>query len=67
MRGAGDSTIGRRNDLLSSVGAAVYWTVCPNFEMRAFVDYTMRFSDNSAVSEYSQFDGGLGVNATFRF
>ena len=62
-----DSTIGRRNDLLSSVGAAVYWTVCPNFEMRAFVDYTMRFSDNSVVSEYSQFDGGLGVNATFRF
>jgi hypothetical protein len=62
-----DSALGNRNDLLSSVGAAIYWTLCPNCELRTFVDYNMRFSDNSAVSEYRQFDGGAGVNLTLRF
>jgi hypothetical protein len=62
-----DSTLGDRNDLLSSVGAALYWTVCPHFEIRTFVDYNMRFSDNPNVSEYRQFDAGAGVNLTVRF
>jgi len=62
-----DSTIGRRNDLLSSVGAALYWTVCANCEIRTFFDYNLRFSDNPSVSEYHQFDGGGGINVTFRF
>lgn len=62
-----DSTLGSRNDLLSSVGAALYFTVCPNFEIRLFADYNARFSDNRFVSEYRQFDGGGGVNLTFRF
>ncbi len=62
-----DSTLGSRNDLLSSVGAALYFTVCSNCEIRAFADYNTRFSDNRFVSEYQQFDGGGGVNVTFRF
>ncbi len=62
-----ESTIGRRNDLLSSVGAAVYWTVCPNCEIRTFVDYNLRFSDNADVSEYRQFDGGGGIDLSIRF
>jgi hypothetical protein len=61
------SNLGRRNDLLNSFGLALYYIVCPNFEVRTFVDYNIRSSDNSAVSEYRQFDGGLGINATFRF
>lgn len=62
-----DSAIGTRNDLLSSVGAALYLTICPHFEIRTFVDYNTRFSDNRFVSEYHQFDGGGGVNVTVRF
>jgi hypothetical protein len=62
-----ESIVGRRNDLQSSIGAALYWTICQNCEVRTFVDYNLRFSDNSTVSEYSQFDGGGGVNLTFRF
>jgi hypothetical protein len=56
-----------RSDLLSSVGMAVYWTVCANCELRTFVGYNLRFSDDSAASEYSEFDGGGGINLTFRF
>ena len=62
-----DSEIGRRNDLLSSAGLALYWTLCRNCDLRAFVDYNARFSDNSRVSEYRQFDGGLGLNVIVRF
>jgi len=62
-----DSAIGERNDLLSSTGLAVYWTVCQNCDLRAFVDYNTRFSNNSHVSEYRQFDGGLGLNVIVRF
>jgi hypothetical protein len=62
-----DSEIGQRNDLLGSAGLALYWTICRNCDLRAFVDYNARFSDNSQVSEYRQFDGGLGLNVTVRF
>jgi hypothetical protein len=62
-----DSPAGRRNDLLNSFGVALYWAVCPNFEVRGFVDYNIRSSDSSAVSEYRQLDAGGGVNLTFRF
>jgi len=58
---------GTRNDLLSSAGLALYWTVCRNCDVRAFVDYNARFSNNKSASEYRQFDGGLGLNVIFRF
>jgi len=62
-----DSAFGTRNDLLSSAGLALYWTVCRNCDVRAFVDYNARFSNNKSASEYRQFDGGLGLNVIFRF
>ena len=62
-----ESEFGTRNDLLSSAGLALYWTVCRNCDLRAFVDYNARFSNNRHASEYRQFDGGLGMNVTFRF
>lgn len=62
-----ESEFGTRNDLLSSAGLAVYWTLCRNCDLRAFVDYNARFSNNRHVSEYRQFDGGLGLNVTVRF
>jgi len=62
-----ESAFGTRNDLLSSAGLALYWNVCRNCDLRAFVDYNARFSNNRHVSEYRQFDGGLGMNVTIRF
>jgi hypothetical protein len=62
-----DSDFGDRNDLLSSAGLALYWTLCRNCDLRAFVDYNARFSNNPHVSEYRQFDGGLGLNVIVRF
>lgn len=61
------STVGERNDLVTTLGVALYWTVCSHCELRGFVDYNLRGSDNSAVAEYRQFDAGGGVNLTFRF
>jgi len=61
------SPVGSRNDLLNSFGLALYCPICPNFEVRTFVEYNMRSSDNSAVPEYRQLDGGSGVNVTFLF
>ena len=61
------SEVGSRNDYLNAFGLAVYWTVCPNCELRAFADYNIRNSDNGAVPEYHQFDAGGGINVTFRF
>lgn len=55
-----------RNDYLNTVGAGVYWLVCPNCIVRGFVNYNNLKSSISAV-EYREYDAGGGVDVSFRF
>jgi hypothetical protein len=61
------STMGGRNDCENTFGLALYWIVCPNCNVRAFVDYDIMNSDNSLAPEYHQFDAGGGLNVSLRF
>jgi len=61
------STTGSPNVCLNSFGLALYWILCPNCNVRAFVGYDIKNSDNSSVPEYHQFDAGGGVNIAFKF
>lgn len=56
-----------RNDYLNTFGAGLYWLPCQHFSVRGFVNYNILASDNSAVAQYKEFDGGVGVNLTIRF
>ena len=60
-------TMGSRNDCLNTFGLALYWILCPNCNVRAFVGYDIKNSDNGSVPEYHQFDAGGGVNVSLRF
>ena len=55
-----------RNDYLNTVGAGIYWFVCPNCTVRGFVNYNNLMSSISPL-EYREFDGGGGLDVTFRF
>lgn len=55
-----------RNDYLNTVGAGVYWLVCPNCTVRGFINYNSLKSNDSSV-EYREFDGGAGVEVSIRF
>jgi hypothetical protein len=59
--------LGPRNDYLNSLGAGLYWIVCPNCTLRTFVNYDLLVSGNSRVPEYRKLDAGGGVNLTVRF
>jgi hypothetical protein len=59
--------LGPRNDYLNSLGAGLYWMICPNFSIRTFVNYDILSTGNSRVPEYRKLDAGGGVNLTFRF
>jgi hypothetical protein len=61
------STTGSPNVCLNSFGLALYWILCPNCNVRAFVGYDIRNSDNSSVPTYHQFDAGGGLNVSLRF
>ena len=60
-------TMGSRNDCLNTFGLALYWILCPNCNVRAFVGYDIMNSDNGSVPRYHQFDAGGGVNVSLRF
>lgn len=62
-----DYPLGSRTDYLNTVGAAVYWIICPNFNVRAFVSYDLLESSNQSVPDYRKLDAGGGVNVNFRF
>jgi hypothetical protein len=62
-----DYPLGDRNDFLNSLGAGLYWIVCPHFTIRTFVNYDILSTDNSRVPEYRKLDAGGGVNLTVRF
>ena len=62
-----DYPLGTRNDYLNSLGAGVYWLICPNFSIRTYVNYDILRTDNSAVPQYHKLDAGGGINLTFRF
>jgi hypothetical protein len=55
-----------RNDYLNTVGAGIYWLVCPNCTVRGFVNYNNLMSNISRF-EYREFDGGGGLDVTIRF
>jgi hypothetical protein len=62
-----DYPFGPRNDYLNSLGAGLYFVVCPNFSIRTFVNYDILSTGNPRVPEYRKLDAGGGVNLTFRF
>ena len=55
-----------RNDYLNTVGAGLYWLVCPNCTVRSFINYNYLKSSISAF-EYHEYDGGGGLDVTIRF
>ena len=58
---------GPRNDYLNSVGAGLYWLVCPHFSVRTFVNYDILVAGNRNVENYRKLDAGGGIAATFQF
>jgi len=58
---------GPRNDYLNTLGAGLYWLVCPHFSVRTFVNYDILTTGNPRVEEYRKFDGGGGIDVTVRF
>jgi hypothetical protein len=58
---------GPRNDYLSSVGAGLYFILCPNFNVRTFVNYDILASGNPRVNDYRKLDAGGGIDLSIRF
>lgn len=59
--------LGPRNDYLNTMGAGLYWIICPNFSIRGFVCYDILKSGNNSVPDYHKLDAGGGINLTVRF
>lgn len=55
-----------RNDYLNTVGAGLYWFVCPNCTIRGFVNYNI-LSSSVEGAEYREFDGGGGIDLSVKF
>jgi len=58
---------GPRNDYLNSVGAGLYWFICPDFSVRTFVNYDLLTSGNPRVADYRKLDAGGGIDVSIRF
>jgi hypothetical protein len=58
---------GPRNDYLNSLGAGLYWLVCPHFTVRTFVNYDLLVAGNPHVENYRKLDAGGGIAATLQF
>jgi hypothetical protein len=58
---------GPRNDYLNSVGAGLYFLICPNFSIRTFVNYDILASGNPRVNDYRKLDAGGGIDVSIRF
>jgi len=56
-----------RSDYLNSFGVAVHYFFTPQISLRAFVNYDIRDSSNSAVPDYNKLDTGGGVNLLVKF
>ena len=57
---------GDEDEFLHTAGIGLGWYPCANFSARVFANYNWNETD-SAFTEYEQFNGGGGVNVTFRF
>lgn len=55
-----------RNDYLNTLGAGLYWFVCPNCTIRGFVNYNILASSVHGA-EYQEFDGGAGIDLSVKF
>ena len=55
-----------RNDYLNTVGAGLYWFVCPNCTLRGFVNYNI-LTSSMEQAEYREFDGGAGIDLSIKF
>jgi hypothetical protein len=54
-----------RNDYLNSLGCGLYYYFTPQISARVFAAYDIRRSN--VGQDYEKFDGGGGLNLTFRF
>ncbi len=57
---------GSRNDYLNTVGAGLYWILCPNCSIRGYVNYDYLKSSISDFG-YHNFDAGGGISLSVRF
>ena len=55
-----------RDDYLNTLGAGLYWFVCPNCTIRGFVNYNI-LSSSVQGAEYREFDAGAGIDVSVRF
>ena len=56
-----------RNDYLHSFGLAVHCFFTQQIALRAFAGYDILEASNDSIPDYKRFDGGAGLNLTFRF
>ena len=56
-----------RNDYLNTIGIILIYYFDKDVSLRTFFNYSTKTSDDSAVPDYHEFDGGLGVSLEFKF
>ena len=61
-----DFVVREKSEFLHTAGLSVGWFPCEYFSARLFANYNWNDSDLRA-RDYEQFNGGGGVNLTFRF
>lgn len=58
---------GDRNDILHTLGMSATWHFSQWGNLRYFVNWDKRDSDDPTIADYEKIDTGLGLNATIRF
>lgn len=66
VNGLGERIDHTRNDYLNTMGAGLYWFICPNCSLRGFVNYNILTSSAEQL-EYREFDGGAGIDLSIKF
>jgi hypothetical protein len=56
-----------RNDYLHTYGIVLFYYFNKDVSLRAFLNYSSKHSDDSVISDYHEYDGGLGVSLEFKF
>ncbi len=61
-----DFAVREKSEFLHTAGLSLGWFPCENFAARIFANYNWNKSE-LVFRDYEQFNGGAGVNVTFRF